>query len=91
MTVESDDDRLALLADFGVDVEIGGKVITGILDNLWEDANGVSVNVPVLTVRTKDITDFSRGQVTIVNNVRYTSEEYRNDGLGITNIILQEI
>lgn len=91
MSVESDDDRLALLSDFGIDVEIGGKTITAILDNLWRDANGIEVNVPVLTARTSDLSSTTRGQSVTIGDTSYTAEEFRSDELGITNIILQEV
>ena len=90
MPVESSDDRLALLADFGVDAEIGGRVIVGILDNQFEDANGMMVQVPVLTVRTADIEQYDRGENIYIEDTQYTIAEHHVDGLGLTNVILQK-
>lgn len=90
MPVESENDRLALLSDFGVDVEIGGETITGILDNEWQDMNGIAVTVPVLTVRTSDVTNYLRGQALTIAGIAYTIQEKMTDGQGIVHIILQE-
>jgi len=90
MPVESDNDRLALLSDFGVDAEIGGKTIIGILDNQYEDANGMSVQVPVFTVRMIDINNVSRTDKIYIENTNYTVAEIQDDGQGIAHIILQK-
>lgn len=89
MPVESDSDRLALLNDFGVSAEIGGKTIIGILDNQYEDANGMAVQVPVFTVRMIDINSVSRGDKIHIEKVDYTVEEIQDDGQGIGHVILQ--
>ena len=87
--VESDDDRLAMLEDFGIDVEIAGREIVGILDNEFEDALGTMVTVPVLTVRTSDIENDNRGDTMYIDNTAYTIAEKQDDGQGITHVILQ--
>ena len=90
MPVESDNDRLAILEDFGVDAEIGGKTIIGILDNQYEDANGMSVQVPVFTVRMIDIDNVSRGDKIHIEKTNYTIAEVQDDGQGIGHVILQK-
>ena len=90
MPVESDSDRLAMLNDFGGTAEINGRSIIGILDNQYEDANGMAVNVPVFTVRMIDINGVSRTNKIHIQNVNYTVEEIQDDGQGIGHVILQE-
>lgn len=90
MPVESDNDRLAILNDFGIEAKIGGKSIIGILDNQYEDANGMAVQVPVFTVRMIDIANVSRRDVIYIENVKYTVEEIQDDGQGIAHVILQK-
>ena len=90
MPVESDNDRLALLDDFGVNAEIKGKVIVGIFDNQYEDANGMAVQVPVFTVRMIDIDDVSRGDKIHIEKTNYTVAEIQDDGQGIAHVILQK-
>ena len=89
MAVESEDDRMALLEDFGIIVEIAGKEITAVMDNGFEDALGTWVTVPVLTVRTSDVTDASRGDSLTIDNIAYTVAEIQPDGQGISNLVLQ--
>lgn len=91
MSVETDTDRMEFLADFGVDVEISGMTYTGILDNEWQDQSGISVTIPVLTMRTSDIVGVSRSQVVYVgeDSVKYTVQELMPDGQGITMLVLQ--
>lgn len=91
MAVESDDDRLAVLSDFGVNAEVGGRTIVGILDNQYEDSNGIAVQVPVFTVRMIDIDGVSRRDKIHIEKVDYTIEEVQDDGQGIGHIILQKI
>jgi len=90
MPVENDNDRLAILDDFGVEAEIGGKVIIGILDNQYEDANGMSVQTPVFTVRMIDINNVSRGDKIYIEKTPYTIAEIQDDGQGIGHVILQK-
>jgi len=90
MPVETDDDRLAILADFGVEAEISGKTIVGVFDNQYEDANGMAVQVPVFTVRMIDINDVSRGDKIYIEKTNYTVAEIQDDGQGIAHVILQK-
>jgi hypothetical protein len=96
MPVESDNDRLAILNDFGIEAEINGRTIIGILDNQYEDANGMAVHVPVFTVRMIDMSNVSRGDSIHIDDpyssVRnYTVAEIQDDGQGIGHVILQKV
>lgn len=91
MPVESDDDRLDILSDFGVNAEVRGKTIVGILDNQYEDSNGIAVQVPVFTVRMIDINGVLRKDGIHIEKVDYTVEEIQDDGQGIGHIILQKV
>ena len=90
MSVENDDDRLAVLEDFGVDVEVKGRVIIAVFDDGFLDSLGSWVTTPILTVRTKDVADVDRGDTMNINNVAYTLSEKQPDGQGMTNVILQK-
>ena len=89
MPVESDDDRLALLDDFGVEIEIAGRVVTAIFDDGYADALGVWVTTPVLTAKTVDFENDNRGDTLHIANVAYTIGERQPDGQGMSQIILQ--
>lgn len=96
MPVESDEDRLAMLNDFGVEAEVAGETIIGVLDNQYEDANGMAVHVPVFTVRMIDISTVSRGDSIYINDPfsavkQYTIAEIQDDGQGIGHVILQKV
>ena len=90
MNFETDNDRMAFLADFGSDILINGNTVVGIFDNTYEDTLGVSVTTPLITVRDIDIPDLERGNPVIVNSISYTVAEIQPDGLGISHVILQK-
>jgi len=89
MAVESDDDRAAILADFGEPIIIGSLTITAIFDDGYEDALGTWVTTPVLTARTMDVTSYARGTALTIAGVSYTIAEQQPDGQGISQVILQ--
>lgn len=91
MTVETDFDRTALIADFGIDVDISGQRLKAIFDNEWQDLEGISVSIPILTMKTSDVSAVVRGQVVYVgqDSDKYTVQETMPDGQGITMLMLQ--
>lgn len=90
MPVEDDSDRLAVLLDFGVEIEVEGNVVTAIFDDGYEDALGQWVTIPVLTVRTIDF-DYDKTQSLSIAGVAYTvAEKPQVDGQGMSTIILQK-
>ena len=95
MPVESEKDRLELLSDFGVKADLGGRSITGILDDEWIEVGGIESQVPIFTARRSDTNSASRGDTIHINTefdgtVKYTVAEIRDDGQGMVNIILQK-
>ena len=92
MAVEDDDDRFAMLEDFGVEAEVGGKIIIVIFDDEWIDANGISSQVPVATARKSDVDGFVKGEKIYLNKTNYTfAESPHDDGQGKVVIILQNV
>jgi len=104
MAVEDDDDRLALLADFGQVALLAPKAtpanittITGIFDNKFIEAGGFGIErplesrEPVINCRTSDVSTFVRGDLLETGGINYTMETFEQDGTGFTNIILQVV
>lgn len=100
MAVETADDRLILLADFGVSVTYtyvsgaGTKTITGIFDNQYEavDAGGgvaFAMQQPKLTVRTADIVGATDGDKVVIDGIEYYVRVIMQDGTGITELMLE--
>lgn len=99
MPVETADDRLILLADFGESVTYtpnggSGTTITAIFDNQYDavDAGGsveFATVLPRLTVRTSDIPNAADGDTFVVRNNSYTARIIMDDGTGITEIALE--
>ena len=100
MPVETADDRLILLADFGESVTYtpnGGSdtTITAIFDNQYTglDAGGsveVSMVQPRLTVRTSDVPNIDQDDAFTVRGTSYDIAVIMPDGTGITEIALEE-
>ena len=90
MSLESDDDRAAILADDGVNVTIGGGTIVALFDNGFVDALGMWSTTPVLTAQTSDFTSHDRGTSLTIGGVAYTIAEKQPDSTGMSQIILQK-
>jgi len=100
MAVETADDRLILLADFGVAATFtpagGGAstALTVIFDNAYEavDVGGGStfaVTQPRVTARTADVSGATEGATLAIGGVTYTIRVVMPDGTGITEMMLE--
>jgi hypothetical protein len=99
VAVETADDRLIMLADFGVAATYtpsGGSAssITVIFDNAYEAVDtggGVSfaVRQPRVTARTADVPNASEGDTLAVEGVTYVIRIVMPDGTGITELMLE--
>lgn len=100
MAVETINDRIAFLADFGVSVTYtvqGGSpgVITGIFDNDFVNVDaggdfGFAMQQPRLLVKTSDVINCTEGDSFVVSGVTYLSRVVQDDGTGMTVIQLEK-
>ena len=100
MTVESAGDRLELLADFGVACKhtlASGlvKSLTGIFDNEFGEqlagaSVGIETQVPMITVRSADVTSAAHGDAIEVDAVDYKIRGIHPDGTGMTILVLEK-
>lgn len=100
MPVETVVERTALLADFGEAVTYtptGGvaTTITAIFDNAYEqvDAGGTvsfAVQQPRLMCKTSDVATAVEGDTFVVNSVTYLATVIMDDGIGMTEIMLEK-
>lgn len=99
MPIETSDDRLIFLADFGVTVTYtyqgGGSVsFTAILDNAYE-AVDVGGNVPFAMLqprifcRTEDVPSAADGDTAVISGVTYNVRVVMKDGTGMTEMMLE--
>lgn len=99
MAVETADDRLIMLADFGVSATftpVGGSAsnITVIFDNNYEavDTGGgvaFAMQQPRVTCRSSDVTGVSEGATMVIESVNYIVRVVMPDGTGITELMLE--
>lgn len=99
MAVETADDRLIMLADFGVAATFtpvggAGSAITVIFDNEYQAVDtggGVSfaVTQPRVTARTADVSGATEGATLAIGGVTYTIRVVMPDGTGITEMMLE--
>lgn len=59
MTVETDDDRTALLEDFGETFTISGNEFTAIPDEAFADEDDIESNEMMIRVKASDVSDLS--------------------------------
>ena len=100
MAVETINDRIALLLDFGVPVTYtvqGGSpvALTGIFDNdfVTVDAGGdfgFAMQQPRLLVKTSDVVNCTEGDSFVISGVTYLSRVVQDDGTGMTIIQLEK-
>jgi len=99
MPVESANDRLIMLNDFGVDAAYthAGNTVTikGILDNEFEEVElGGSVpfalQKPRFHCRTSDVSDAINGDSLVIEGITYYIRVVMPDGTGMTEIQLEK-
>jgi len=91
MTVEDDDDRAALLADFGVSAtwSAGGSVV-GIFDAAYVDPLGLfEGSGPMFTAAVIDLDGIAQEQTFTIDGTVYTVVEVRPDGTGMVLVRLR--
>jgi len=87
MTVESPEDRLSMLEDFGIVVEYDGNEFCGILDQTFMSVDlgeGIEAAELVLTVRSSDVSGISEGDEITADGTEYIIRNVEPDGTGIT-------
>ena len=99
MPVETADDRLILLNDFGFDVTYThngqSSAIKGILDNEFEEVElggsvPFAVQKPRLHCRTSDVSDAVNGDTMEIKGITYYVRVVMPDGTGMTEIQLEK-
>ena len=70
------------------------STINGILNNEFELVDigdvGVESNIPILTVKTSDVSSVAQGDTFVIDSVTYKSVIIRPAGTGITEIVLEK-
>lgn len=92
MTIESPEDRLAMLKDFGVEATIDNYIVTGIFDSdayLIEDGReSFTTDTLTFLMRTSEIGDIKVGTDITVDGQTYTVRDIQSDSTGMTELML---
>jgi len=97
--VETADDRLIMLSDFGVNCTYtpsGGSpstIKTIFLNEYYSvDAGtvGMEMSQPIAVIRTADAPNVAHNDTFVVNSVTYKSVNVRPDGTGMTEVALEQ-
>ena len=78
-------------ADFGVTATLGGVAVTGIYDDAYADALGISGSGPSLLLPATSAASASLGASCVVGAISYTVSGIQPDGTGMTRLMLQEV
>jgi len=98
--VETDEDRLILLNDFGVDVTYtpqGGSSVTikVIFDDEFREVSGgevdFAVHEPKFMCRTSDVPVIAEGDSVAYNGSSYEVTVVMSDGTGMTAVMLEVV
>jgi len=88
MAVESDNDRLQLLTDFGVDATINAATVRGILDREFKVVGDIESEYPVFECRSIDVSGVNHGDTLTYSGTNYEVVGKEDDGEGFTALIL---
>lgn len=97
--VETADDRLIMLSDFGVDAVYtpgGGSPVTIktiLLNDYYAVETGsvaVEMNQPIAVIRTADAPSIAHDDTMVINAITYKVKNIRPDGTGISEIQMEE-
>ena len=97
--VETADDRLIMLSDFGVDATYtpgGGSPVTIktiLLNDYYAVETGsvsVEMNQPIAVIRTADAPSIAHDDTMVINAIVYKVKNIRPDGTGISEIQMEE-
>jgi hypothetical protein len=97
--VETADDRLIMLSDFGVDATYtpdGGSpstIKTIFLNEYYSvDAGtvGMEMSQPIAVIRTADAPNLAHNDTFVISAVTYKAVNVRPDGTGMTEVALEE-
>ena len=97
--VETADDRLIMLSDFGVDATYtpdGGSpstIKTIFLNEYYSvDAGsvGMEMSQPIAVIRTADAPNVAHNDTFVISAVTYKAVNVRPDGTGMTEVALEE-
>lgn len=94
MTVETSQDRLKILSDFGVDVTVGTSTIKAIFDNPHQDVT-VGGEVPFsiqecyITARSSDLSSVGQGSTITIDSSSYVVTDIQPDGTGMSMVMLE--
>jgi len=97
--VETQQDRLIMLSDFGVDCSYtpdGGAttvIKTILLNDYYAVETGsvaVEVNQPIAVIRTADAPSISHQDTMVIESITYKVVNIRPDGTGISEIQLEQ-
>lgn len=101
MAVETADDRLVFLADFGQVVTYaflagGSTSVTGIFYNDYQEVTaggtmGFSLQQPRFLCRTADIPNAEEGDIITADGVQFTVVVIMPDGTGMTEMMLEAV
>jgi hypothetical protein len=99
MAVESNNDRISMLEDFGVlaQLTLAGQVakqITVLFDNEFFSVDvGAGVDItslqPTAMALTEDMVGAKRDDPIVINNTNYTVQVLMPDGEGFTEVMLE--
>lgn len=73
---------------------VAGNVVQGLLDNDYAPVQFgdqvIESNIPILVVRTADVSGVAHGAAVVVGAQSFTVREIRNDGEGMTELVMSE-
>ena len=73
---------------FGEVATFGSSSISVIFDNAFAEDLNIKGTLPLAHCRTADVTSLSEGGTITINSTAYTVQEKKDDGTGVTVLVL---
>lgn len=88
MAVETEQDRLDILSDFGIIAEVAGVEVLGILDREFKDIGGIESYYPIFECRRSDAPTVAHGDTVKADGKDFHVVSVENDREGMQQLIL---
>jgi hypothetical protein len=85
-----EEDKSEFFKEFGIVAKWNGVEVTGILERRYIESSMIQGEAPVFTCDQDDVTDIAQGDAVVVNKTSYVVREYKADGDGFIDLILED-
>lgn len=88
--IESEEDRQAMLRDFGAEVSGPRGAFRAIFDREFIETDGIEQDAPVLTATAADAGGLRKGAILRIDGETFLVRRLEPDGTGMVRVVLEQ-